>query len=93
MRAQVSISKDDTIILDGAGQKGAINERCDQLREAVASSTSDYDRCAPLWALRLCVLLCHVTRARPSVYDRCARGRCYISGLNVSLKCAIPPWE
>ena len=52
MLAQVSISKDDTIILDGAGQKNAINERCDQLREAVASSTSDYDRCA--WTRCMC---------------------------------------
>ena len=43
---QVTISKDDTIVLDGAGDKSAITERCDQIREAAESSTSDYDRSA-----------------------------------------------
>jgi chaperonin GroEL len=41
---KVSISKDDTIILDGAGEKERINERSDQIREAIEASTSDYDR-------------------------------------------------
>ena len=41
---QITISKDDTIILDGAGEKSAIAERCDQIREAVENATSDYDR-------------------------------------------------
>ncbi|CAL8468824.1 g8365 [Coccomyxa elongata] len=41
---KVSISKDDTIILDGGGEKDKINERCDQIRESVAASTSDYDK-------------------------------------------------
>ena len=41
---QITISKDDTIILDGAGEKSAIAERCDQIREAVEAATSDYDR-------------------------------------------------
>ena len=41
---QVSISKDDTIILDGGGDKAAISERCDQIREAIDAATSDYDR-------------------------------------------------
>ncbi len=45
--AQVTISKDDTIILDGGGEKSAINERCDQLRESVSATTSDYDRRVP----------------------------------------------
>ena len=41
---KVTISKDDTIVLDGAGGKEAIAERCDQLRESIDASTSDYDR-------------------------------------------------
>jgi len=41
---KVTISKDDTIVLDGAGEKSAIAERCDQLRESIDASTSDYDR-------------------------------------------------
>ena len=41
---KVTISKDDTIVLDGAGEKAAIAERCDQLRESIDASTSDYDR-------------------------------------------------
>jgi chaperonin GroEL len=42
---KVTISKDDTIILDGGGEKSAIQERGDQIREAIDASTSDYDRC------------------------------------------------
>ena len=41
---KITITKDDTIILDGAGDKSAIGERCDQIREAIAQSQSDYDR-------------------------------------------------
>ena len=41
---KITVSKDDTIILDGAGGKEAIEERCEQLREAVAETSSDYDR-------------------------------------------------
>jgi chaperonin GroEL len=41
---KVTISKDDTVILDGAGDKKAIEERCEQLRSSVESSTSDYDK-------------------------------------------------
>lgn len=43
-RLQVTITKDDTIVLDGSGEKGSIQERCDQIREAAATTTSDYDR-------------------------------------------------
>lgn len=43
---KVSISKDDTIILDGGGDKGAIEDRCEQIRQASTQSTSDYDRCS-----------------------------------------------
>ena len=41
---KITVSKDDTIILDGAGGKDAIEERCEQLREAIAETSSDYDR-------------------------------------------------
>mmetsp|Transcript_35096 Transcript_35096/g.99538 ORF Transcript_35096/g.99538 Transcript_35096/m.99538 type:complete len:575 (-) Transcript_35096:368-2092(-) len=41
---KISVSKDDTIILDGAGSKEAITDRCDQIREAAAATKSDYDR-------------------------------------------------
>ena len=42
---QVTISKDDTILLDGGGDKEAIEARCDQIRDAADNATSDYDRC------------------------------------------------
>ncbi|XP_050885671.1 chaperonin CPN60-2, mitochondrial isoform X2 [Lathyrus oleraceus] len=41
---KITISKDDTVILDGAGDKKAIEERCEQIRSAVENSTSDYDK-------------------------------------------------
>ncbi|XP_071741818.1 chaperonin CPN60-2, mitochondrial [Rutidosis leptorrhynchoides] len=41
---RVTISKDDTVILDGAGDKKSIEERCEQLRSSIDLSTSDYDR-------------------------------------------------
>ncbi|XP_040374102.1 chaperonin CPN60-2, mitochondrial isoform X2 [Rosa chinensis] len=41
---KVTISKDDTVILDGAGDKKEIEERCEQIRSAIEASTSDYDR-------------------------------------------------
>ena len=41
---KVSISKDDTIILDGGGEKSAIEERCEQIRDSMESASSDYDR-------------------------------------------------
>ncbi|KAI8570788.1 hypothetical protein RHMOL_Rhmol01G0064200 [Rhododendron molle] len=41
---QATASKDDTIILDGAGDKKAIEERSEQIRAAIKSSTSNYER-------------------------------------------------
>ncbi|VVB07288.1 unnamed protein product [Arabis nemorensis] len=41
---KVTVSKDDTVILDGAGDKKAIEERCDQIRSAAELSTSEYDK-------------------------------------------------
>ncbi|CAM6068584.1 unnamed protein product [Sphagnum tenellum] len=41
---RVTVSKDDTIILDGGGDKKGIEERCEQIREAISVATSDYDK-------------------------------------------------
>jgi len=41
---RVQITKDDTIILGGEGQKDAIRERCDMIREAIQQTTSEYDK-------------------------------------------------
>ncbi|XP_057426667.1 chaperonin CPN60-2, mitochondrial-like [Lotus japonicus] len=41
---KITISKDDTVILDGAGDKKALEERCEQIRSAIENSTSDYDK-------------------------------------------------
>ncbi|KAM3250284.1 hypothetical protein P3L10_004353 [Capsicum annuum] len=40
---KVTISKDDTVILDGAGQKTSIEERCEYIKSAIELSMSDYD--------------------------------------------------
>ena len=39
-----TITKDETILLGGAGDKHALEERVEQLRQAIAQATSDYDR-------------------------------------------------
>jgi chaperonin GroEL len=41
---RVSITKDDTTIVDGAGERAAIEARVGQIRSQVESTTSDYDR-------------------------------------------------
>jgi len=41
---RVSIDKEDTTIVDGAGKKVDIEARCKQLRKQVEDTTSDYDR-------------------------------------------------
>jgi len=41
----VTITKEDTILLNGTGEKSMIQERCEQIRSAMQdSATSDYDR-------------------------------------------------
>jgi len=42
---KATVTKDDTILLDGGGQKSDIEDRNEQLRQAIAASTSDYDKC------------------------------------------------
>jgi len=41
---KVIISKDDTLILDGAGDRQIIKERIEQIREQIAKTKSDYDK-------------------------------------------------
>jgi len=40
----LSISKDDTIMLGGAGTPEAIEERCESIRDAIEASTSEYEK-------------------------------------------------
>ena len=42
--AKVVSSKDDTTIVDGAGEEEGINARVDQIKVEIERSTSDYDR-------------------------------------------------
>ncbi len=41
---RVSITKDDTTIVDGAGKKKAIEARVNQIKAQIEETTSDYDR-------------------------------------------------
>ena len=41
--AKVVSTKDDTVIVDGAGEEGAISGRIDEIHREIDSSTSDYD--------------------------------------------------
>jgi len=41
---RVSIDKENTTIIDGAGKKADITARCNQIRKQVEDTTSDYDR-------------------------------------------------
>lgn len=41
---RVVISKEDTLILDGAGERAAIKERIEQIREQIEKTKSDYDK-------------------------------------------------
>jgi chaperonin GroEL len=42
--ARVEVTKDNTIIIDGAGDKTAIDARVEVIRAQVAEATSDYDK-------------------------------------------------
>merc|ERR1712064_14366 len=41
---RVSISKDESVILDGYGEKSLIEERCEQIRSAIEGSSSEYEK-------------------------------------------------
>lgn len=42
--AKVASTKDDTVIVDGAGEQSAITGRIEEIRREIDNSTSDYDR-------------------------------------------------
>ena len=41
---KITITKDDTIILDGSGDRSAVDDRCEMLRDGIESATSEYDK-------------------------------------------------
>ena len=41
---KVRITKDNTVIVDGLGEKNAIQARIEQIKNSIAETTSDYDR-------------------------------------------------
>ncbi len=41
---KVTITKDDTTMVDGAGEKAQIESRCGQIRRQIEETSSDYDR-------------------------------------------------
>ncbi|WP_295731519.1 chaperonin GroEL [uncultured Limosilactobacillus sp.] len=41
---KVTVTKDATTIVDGSGDKSAIAERVDQIKQAIAKTTSDFDK-------------------------------------------------
>ena len=41
---RVTVSKDETVIVDGAGKKADIKARVDQIKRQIEDTTSDYDR-------------------------------------------------
>ena len=41
---KIAIGKDDTTIVQGAGQAGEVTKRIDQIRKSIEGTTSDYDR-------------------------------------------------
>jgi chaperonin GroEL len=41
---KVMVTKDDTTIIEGAGDRSAIEGRCKELRKLIEDTTSDYDR-------------------------------------------------
>merc|ERR1719401_3378329 len=40
----LTIAKDDTIMLDGAGSAEAIEDRCESIRDAIETTTSEYEK-------------------------------------------------
>ena len=49
---KVTVSKENTTIVNGAGQKELIQERINQIKAEIKNSTSDYDKeknCRNVW--------------------------------------------
>merc|ERR1712151_1227245 len=40
----VTIAKDDTVILDGAGTSAAIEDRCEAIRDSIEATSSEYEK-------------------------------------------------
>merc|ERR1719265_2193996 len=40
----VTIAKDETILFDGGGNKDAIEDKCESIRDAIEASTSEYEK-------------------------------------------------
>ncbi len=41
---KVTVTKNDTVVMDGAGESAAISERCEFIRHAIEETKSDYER-------------------------------------------------
>merc|ERR1712151_999236 len=41
---KVTITKNDTVVLDGVGDKTVIDERCELIRNSIETTKSDYER-------------------------------------------------
>ncbi|GFH60653.1 mitochondria-targeted chaperonin [Chaetoceros tenuissimus] len=41
---KLNVTKNDTVVLDGAGDKAAIDERCELIRASIETTKSDYER-------------------------------------------------
>merc|ERR1712238_7570 len=41
---RLTVTKNDTVVLDGSGEKDTINERCELIRDSIESTKSDYER-------------------------------------------------
>merc|ERR1719356_2175544 len=39
-----TITKDDTVLLDGSGNKSAIDERCEAIRDSIEATSSEYEK-------------------------------------------------
>merc|ERR1719412_169090 len=40
----ITITKDDTVVLDGAGSQDELKERCEQIKAAIEVTTSEYEK-------------------------------------------------
>eukprot|EP00553_Chaetoceros_curvisetus_P001237 CAMPEP_0204618608 /NCGR_PEP_ID=MMETSP0717-20131115/5196_1 /ASSEMBLY_ACC=CAM_ASM_000666 /TAXON_ID=230516 /ORGANISM="Chaetoceros curvisetus" /LENGTH=539 /DNA_ID=CAMNT_0051632379 /DNA_START=1 /DNA_END=1620 /DNA_ORIENTATION=- len=41
---KLTVTKNDTVVLDGAGEKSLIDERCELIRDSIETTKSDYER-------------------------------------------------
>merc|ERR1719253_345217 len=41
---KIKVTKNDTIVLDGAGEKASIDERCELIRSSIEATKSDYEK-------------------------------------------------